>query len=89
MGKQIVLSSDKPPKELKGLNERLISRFQWGLTADVQPPDLETRIAILRKKSGDDGVDLPHDVVEFIASNVNQTFGSSRMPYQSSRQGIT
>jgi chromosomal replication initiator protein len=70
MGKQIVLSSDKPPKDLKGLNERLISRFQWGLTADIQPPDLETRIAILRKKSGDDGVDLSHDVVEFIAGNV-------------------
>lgn len=69
-GKQIVLSSDRPPKELKGLNERLISRFQWGLTADIQPPDLETRIAILRKKSGDEGIDLPHDVVEFIASNV-------------------
>ena len=70
LGKQIVLSSDKPPKELKGVNERLISRFQWGLTADVQPPDLETRIAILRKKSGDDGIDLPNDVVEFIASNI-------------------
>lgn len=70
MGKQIVLSSDRPPKELKGLNERLISRFQWGLTADIQKPDLETRIAILLKKSGDDGISLPHDVVEFIASNV-------------------
>ncbi|MBI1808116.1 MAG: chromosomal replication initiator protein DnaA [Ignavibacteria bacterium] len=70
LGKQIVLSSDKPPKDLRGLNERLISRFQWGLTADIQPPDLETRIAILRKKSGDDGFELPHDVVEFIAANV-------------------
>lgn len=70
LGKQIVLSSDKPPKELKGLNERLVSRFQWGLTADIQPPDLETRIAILLKKSSDDGVDLSHDVVEFIATNV-------------------
>ena len=70
LGKQIVLSSDRPPKELRGLNERLISRFQWGLTADIQPPDLETRIAILRKKSSDDGIDLPIDVVEFIASNV-------------------
>jgi chromosomal replication initiator protein len=70
MGKQIVLSSDKPPKELKGLNERLVSRFQWGLTADVQQPDLETRIAILLKKSSDDGVELPHDVVEFIAANI-------------------
>lgn len=70
LGKQIVLSSDRPPKELKGLNERLISRFQWGLTADIQPPDLETRIAILRKKSGDDGIELSHDVVDFIATNV-------------------
>ena len=70
LGKQIVLSSDKPPKDLRGLNERLISRFQWGLTADIQPPDLETRIAILRKKSRDDGFELSHDVVEFIASNV-------------------
>jgi len=70
LGKQIVLSSDKPPKELKGLNERLISRFQWGLTADIQPPDLETRIAILWKKSGNEGVDLTHDVVVFIAENV-------------------
>jgi chromosomal replication initiator protein len=69
-GKQIVLSSDRPPKDLKGLNERLISRFQWGLTADIQPPDLETRIAILLKKSSDDGIELPGDVVEFIASNV-------------------
>ncbi|HLX11872.1 MAG TPA: chromosomal replication initiator protein DnaA [Bacteroidota bacterium] len=69
-GKQIVLSSDRPPKELKGLNERLISRFQWGLTADVQSPDLETRIAILLKKSNDDKVELPHDVIEFIALNV-------------------
>ncbi len=70
LGKQIVLSSDKPPKELKGLNERLVSRFQWGLTADVQPPDLETRIAILLKKSSDDGVELSHEVVEFIAANI-------------------
>jgi chromosomal replication initiator protein len=70
LGKQIVLSSDKPPKELKGLNERLVSRFQWGLTADVQPPDLETRIAILLKKSSDDGIELPRDVVEFIAENI-------------------
>lgn len=69
-GKQIVLSCDKPPKDLKGLNERLISRFQWGLTADIQPPDLEMRIAILRKKSGDDGFVLPQDVVEFLAQNV-------------------
>ncbi len=70
VGKQLVLSSDRPPKELKGLDDRLLSRFQWGLTADIQPPDLETRIAILRKKSEDDAIDLPQDVVEFIATNV-------------------
>ncbi len=70
LGKQLVLSSDKPPKELKGLDDRLISRFQWGLTADIQPPDLETRIAILRKKSLDDNIELRQDVIEFLASNV-------------------
>jgi chromosomal replication initiator protein len=70
LGKQIVLSSDRPPKDLKGLDDRLLSRFQWGLTSDIQPPDLETRIAILRKKSVDDGIELPQDVVEFIAGNV-------------------
>ncbi len=70
LGKQIVLSSDKSPKDLQGLNERLISRFQWGLTADIQPPDLETRIAILQKKCSDYNVDLEHPIIEFIASNV-------------------
>jgi chromosomal replication initiator protein len=70
IGKQIILSSDRPPKELKGLDDRLLSRFQWGLTSDIQPPDLETRIAILRKKSEDDNIDLPQDVVECIAANV-------------------
>jgi chromosomal replication initiator protein len=70
LGKQIVLSSDVPPKELKGLDERLISRFQCGLTADVQPPDLETRIAILQKKSEENSLELPPDVLEFIAANV-------------------
>ncbi len=70
MGKQIVLSSDKPPKDLKGLDERLISRFQWGLTADIQPPDLETRTAILRKKCEDDSIEIPQEVLDFIATNV-------------------
>ncbi|MBI3189694.1 MAG: chromosomal replication initiator protein DnaA [Ignavibacteriales bacterium] len=69
-GKQIVLSSDRSPKELKGLNDRLISRFQWGLTTDIQPPDLETRIAILKTKSSNEHIDLPHEVIEFIATNV-------------------
>ncbi|MDT8322474.1 MAG: chromosomal replication initiator protein DnaA [Bacteroidota bacterium] len=68
--KQIILSSDRPPKDLVGLDERLISRFQCGLTVDVQPPDLETRIAILRKKAEGDHIDIPQDVIEFIASNV-------------------
>jgi chromosomal replication initiator protein len=70
LGKQIVLSSDVPPKELKGLDDRLISRFQSGLTADIQPPDLETRIAILHKKSEENSLELPQDVIDFIASNV-------------------
>jgi len=69
-GKQIVLSSDKPPKDLKGLNERLISRFQWGLTADIQPPDFETRIAILKNKSFSYGITLSQDILEYIASNI-------------------
>ncbi len=69
-GKQIILSSDKPPKDLKGLNERLISRFQWGLTADIQPPDYETRIAILKKKSENYGISLPPEIVEYISTNI-------------------
>jgi chromosomal replication initiator protein len=69
-GKQIVLSSDRPPKELKGLEERLVSRFQWGLVAEIQPPDLETRIAILQQKAEFDGIDLPLDIIEFIAINI-------------------
>lgn len=69
-GKQIILSSDKPPKDLKGLNERLISRFQWGLTADIQPPDYETRIAILKKKSENYGISLPPEIVEYISANI-------------------
>jgi chromosomal replication initiator protein len=70
LNKQIVLSSDVPPKELKGLDDRLISRFQCGLTADIQPPDLETRIAILRKKSEENAFELPEDIIDFIAANV-------------------
>lgn len=69
-GKQIILTSDVPPKQLRGVDDRLISRFQWGLTADVQPPDLETRIAILQKMSADEGYQLPGDVIDYIARNV-------------------
>ncbi|NWF89127.1 MAG: chromosomal replication initiator protein DnaA [Ignavibacteriaceae bacterium] len=68
--KQIVLSSDKPPKDLKGLDDRLISRFQWGLSADIQSPDLETRIAILKKKSEDYGMIVSDEILEYIASNI-------------------
>ncbi len=68
--KQIILSSDKPPKDLKGLDDRLISRFQWGLTADIQPPDLETRIAILKRKSEDYGMSVSGDILEYIANNI-------------------
>jgi chromosomal replication initiator protein len=68
--KQIVLSSDKPPKDLKGLDERLISRFQWGLSADIQSPDLETRIAILKKKAEDYGLLVSDEILEYIANSI-------------------
>lgn len=68
--KQIVLSSDKPPKELKGLDERLISRFQWGLMADIQSPDFETRLAILKKKSEDYGLHVSNEILEYIANSI-------------------
>lgn len=68
--KQIILSSDKPPKDLKGLDERLISRFQWGLTADIQPPELETRIAILKRKAETYGMAVSNEILEYIASNI-------------------
>ncbi|MEM9821553.1 MAG: chromosomal replication initiator protein DnaA, partial [Bacteroidota bacterium] len=69
-GKQIILTSDRPPKDLDGMEERLISRFKWGLSADLQAPDLETRMAILESKMFQEGLDLPHDVVEFICYNI-------------------
>ena len=68
--KQIVFTSDRPPKEIPTLEERLRSRFEWGLTADIQPPDLETKVAILRKKAEDKGFDLPQEVALFIAERV-------------------
>jgi chromosomal replication initiator protein len=68
--KQIVISSDRPPKRLTQLEDRLRNRFEWGLLTDVQPPDLETRIAILRKKAAADRLSAPADVLEFIASRI-------------------
>jgi chromosomal replication initiator protein len=78
--KQLVLSSDRFPKDMPDIEERLRSRFEWGLIADLQPPDVETRIAILRKKSEDEGVTLPEDVIQFLAttlkSNIRELEGS-------------
>jgi chromosomal replication initiator protein len=68
--KQIVISSDRPPKQLSTLEDRLRTRFEWGLITDVQPPDLETRIAILRKKAAQDRLAAPPEVLEFIASKI-------------------
>ena len=70
-GKQIILSSDRPPMELTTLEERLRSRFEGGLITDVQPPDLETRIAILKKKATDEGIDVDESVLSYIAEKVN------------------
>jgi len=70
MGKQLILTSDKPPIELKGMEQRLLSRFKWGLTADLQNPDFETRMEILRLKVYKDGITLTDEILEYIASHV-------------------
>lgn len=69
--KQIVISSDRPPKQLTTLEDRLRSRFEWGLITDIQPPELETRIAILRKKAAQDKLNAPDEVLEYIASKIS------------------
>ncbi len=84
-GKQIVLSSDRPPKDIPTLEERLRSRFEWGLVADIQKPDYETRLAILRRKAKDEHIDVPDDVLSFIAdqvrSNIRELEGSLTRVY--------
>lgn len=70
-GKQLILTSDKPPVELQGMESRLLSRFKWGLSADLQIPDFETRMAILKKKTYNDGIDLPEEVLEYIATHIS------------------
>ncbi len=69
-GKQIVISSDRPPKDISPLEDRMRSRFEWGLIVDIQPPDLETRIAILKKKAKTENLSIPNDVLEFIATRI-------------------
>ena len=70
-GRQLIMTSDRPPRDLEGMEERLLSRFRWGLSADLQQPDFETRIAILEKKMYSDGIELSRDVIEFVAYNIN------------------
>lgn len=69
-GKQIILSSDRAPRDLAGMEDRLLSRFKWGLTADLQQPDFETRIAIIQKKLQDDGIQINFDVLEYLAHSI-------------------
>jgi chromosomal replication initiator protein len=70
-GKQLILTSDKAPKDLEGVQERLLSRFRWGLSADLQVPDYDTKIEILEKKMKNDGLEMPREVVKYIAYNIN------------------
>jgi len=67
--RQIVVTSDRPPQEIPGLQERLVSRFEWGLVTDIKPPDFETRVAILQKKAAEDGLTIDGEVIDFIARN--------------------
>ncbi|MFW6088127.1 MAG: chromosomal replication initiator protein DnaA [Gemmatimonadota bacterium] len=67
--RQIVVTSDRPPQEIPGLQERLVSRFEWGLVTDIKPPDFETRVAILQKKAAEDGLTMESEVIDFIARN--------------------
>ena len=81
-GKQIILTSDKPPKDIQTLEDRLKTRFEWGLIADIQPPDHELRVAIFKKKADQAGLDISDEVMEFLAenlrSNIRQIEGAVR-----------
>jgi chromosomal replication initiator protein len=70
-GKQIIITSDKAPVEMTGMEPRLISRFKWGLSADLQTPSIETRIAILQKRLYNDGIEMPEEVIEYLAYSIN------------------
>ncbi len=70
-GKQIIMTSDRPPRDLVGLMERLVSRFKWGLTADLQQPDYETRMAIIQRKMQADGINIPENVIEYLAYSID------------------
>jgi chromosomal replication initiator protein len=69
-GKQLILTCDRPPVELQGMEQRLLSRFKWGLQADLQKPDYETRLAVLKKKAYNDGIELPDEIFDFLAANI-------------------
>jgi chromosomal replication initiator protein len=79
-GKQLVITSDKSPVEMVGFEQRLLSRFKWGLAADLQEPNLETRIAILQNRLYNDGIEMPNDVIEYIAysvsTNIRELYGA-------------
>jgi chromosomal replication initiator protein len=70
-GKQIIMTSDCPPRDLKGFQERLLSRFKWGITADIQEPDFETKLAIIHRKTQSDGIQIPREVAEYLAYSVD------------------
>jgi chromosomal replication initiator protein len=70
-GKQIIMTSDRPPRDLKGLEDRLLSRFKWGLTADLQQPDFETRVAIIQKKLQNEGISISYDVIDYLAHTID------------------
>ncbi len=72
-GKQLVFTSDKPPRELTDIDERLVSRFQWGLVAEIHPPEYELRLEILRRKSADEGLELPEEVLQYLAQHVSSS----------------